>query len=46
LMGHTSISAASDEEGFIASTTTALDAARVLFQAEPIWRSPLDSATA
>ncbi len=32
LMGHTSIAAASDEEGFIASTSTALDAARILFQ--------------
>ena len=46
LMGHTGITAASDEEGFIASTSTALDAARVLFQPEPIWRSPLDSGTA
>ena len=32
LMGHTGITAASDEEGFIASTSTALDAARILFQ--------------
>jgi hypothetical protein len=46
LMGHTSIAAASDEEGFIASTSTAVDAARILFQPGPIWRSPLDSATA
>ncbi len=46
LMGHTSIAAVSDEEGFIASTSTALDAARILFRPEPIWRSPLDSATA
>jgi predicted N-acetyltransferase YhbS len=46
LMGHTGIAAASDEEGFIASTSTALDAARILFQPVPIWRSPLDSATA
>jgi hypothetical protein len=46
LMGHTDIATASDEEGFIASTSTALDAARILFQPEPIWRSPLDSATA
>ena len=30
-MGHTGIAAASDEEGFIASTSTALDAARILF---------------
>jgi predicted N-acetyltransferase YhbS len=46
LMGHTGIAAACDEEGFIASTSTALDTAEVLFPQEPIWRSPLDSATA
>jgi predicted N-acetyltransferase YhbS len=46
LMGHTGIDAASNEDGFIASTSTALDAARVLFPPDPIWRSPLDSATA
>jgi predicted N-acetyltransferase YhbS len=46
LMGHTGIDAASNEDGFMASTSTALDAARVLFPPEPIWRSPLDSATA
>jgi len=46
LMGHTGITAASDEEGFIASTSTALDAARILFPPQSIWRSPLDSATA
>jgi predicted N-acetyltransferase YhbS len=46
LMGHTGIDAASEEDGFIASTSTALDAARALFPPEPIWRSPLDSATA
>jgi predicted N-acetyltransferase YhbS len=46
LLGHTGVEAASDEEGFIASTSTAIDAARVLFAPEPIWRSPLDSATA
>ena len=45
-MGHTGIDAASEEEGFVASTSTALDAARILFPPEPIWRSPLDSATA
>ena len=44
LMGHTDIAAASDEEGFIASTSTAVDAARILFQPRPIWRSPLDGA--
>jgi predicted N-acetyltransferase YhbS len=46
LMGHTGVDAAADEEGFVASTSTALDAARVLFTPVPIWRSPLDSATA
>jgi len=46
LMGHTGIDAASSEEGFVASTATALDAARILFPVQPIWRSPLDSATA
>ena len=40
------VAAASEEEGFTASTTTALDAARILFPQGPIWRSPLDSATA
>jgi hypothetical protein len=46
LMGHTGIDVASEEEGFIASTSTAIDAARILFPPTPIWRSPLDSATA
>jgi predicted acetyltransferase len=46
LMGHTGIDAAAEEGGFIASTSTALEAARILFPREPIWRSPLDSATA
>ncbi|WP_250846651.1 GNAT family N-acetyltransferase [Aquisphaera insulae] len=46
LMGHSGIDAASHEEGFLASTATALDAARILFPTQPIWRSPLDSATA
>jgi predicted N-acetyltransferase YhbS len=46
VMGHTGIDAATQEEGFVASTSTALDAARALFPAQPIWRSPLDSATA
>ncbi|MGC8640074.1 MAG: GNAT family N-acetyltransferase [Isosphaeraceae bacterium] len=45
-MGHTGIDAAATEEGFAASTATALDAARILFPVQPIWRSPLDSATA
>ncbi|MFO0892482.1 MAG: GNAT family N-acetyltransferase [Isosphaeraceae bacterium] len=46
LMGHASVDALAGEEGFSASTATALDAARVLFPVQPIWRSPLDSATA
>jgi predicted N-acetyltransferase YhbS len=46
LMGHTGIDAAAGEEGFVASTATALDAARILFPVQPIWRSPLDAATA
>jgi predicted N-acetyltransferase YhbS len=46
LLGHSNVAAASEEEGFAASTSTALDAARILFPQEPIWRSPLDSATA
>ena len=46
LMGHIGVDAASTEEGFESSTGTALDAARILFPARPIWRSPLDSATA
>ena len=45
-MGHTGVDAASTEEGFESSTGTALDAARILFPARPIWRSPLDGATA
>ncbi|SIN80385.1 Predicted acetyltransferase [Singulisphaera sp. GP187] len=46
LMGHCGIDGAATEEGFESSTGTALDAARVLFPVRPIWRSPLDSATA
>ncbi len=46
VMGHTGVDAAASEEGFIASTATALDAARVLFPVQAIWRSPLDAATA
>ena len=46
LMGHTDIDAVASEEGFESSAGTALDAARVLFPSRPIWRSPLDSATA
>jgi len=46
LMGHTEITRAVEEDGVESSTGTALDAARVLFPCRPIWRSPLDSATA
>ena len=46
VMGHTGIDRAVSDDGVEASTATALDAARVLFPLRPIWRSPLDSATA
>jgi hypothetical protein len=46
LMGHTGVDTSAGEEGFVASTATALDAARILFPVQPIWRSPLDVATA
>ena len=46
VMGHTGIDRAIEEDGAEASTHTAIDAARVLFPIRPIWRSPLDSATA
>ncbi len=45
-MGHTDIDYAVAEDGVESSTATALDAARILFPVQPIWRSPLDSATA
>lgn len=44
--GHVGIDEASTEDGFSASTATALDAARILFPVQAVWRSPLDSATA
>ena len=46
VLGHNGVDAASEEEGFVASTSTAIDAARILFPQASIWRSPLDSATA
>jgi ribosomal protein S18 acetylase RimI-like enzyme len=46
LMGHTDIDRAVEEDGVESSTGTALDAARVLFPVQPIWRSPLDAGTA
>jgi hypothetical protein len=45
-LGHTGIDRAALEDGFESSTSTALEAARILFPVRPIWRSPLDSATA
>jgi predicted N-acetyltransferase YhbS len=45
-MGHTGVDGAAAEDGFWSSAGTAIDAARILFPARPIWRSPLDSATA
>ncbi len=46
ILGHTGIDAATEEDGFVASASTAIDAARILFPRNDIWRSPLDSATA
>jgi predicted N-acetyltransferase YhbS len=45
-LGHTGIDRAAADEGFESSTHTALETARILFPISPIWRSPLDSATA
>lgn len=45
-MGHTGIDRALAVDGVEASTSTAIDAARILFPVQPIWRSPLDHATA
>jgi len=46
VMGHTGIDRAISEDDAESSTATGIDAARILFPVEPIWRSPLDSATA
>lgn len=46
LMGHSGIDRAVAEDGAEPSTATAVDAARTLFPIRPIWRSPLDGATA
>jgi GNAT superfamily N-acetyltransferase len=46
VMGHTGIERAMAEDGVDPSTSTAVDTARLLFPVRPIWRSPLDSATA
>ena len=45
-MGHTGIDLAISEDGTEPSTHTAVEAARPLFPIRPIWRGPLDSATA
>ena len=46
VLGHSGVMAVAEEDGFSASTSTAIDAARILFPPGPIWRSPLDGATA
>ena len=46
VMGQTGIDHAVEEDGVESSTGTALEAARILFPRRPIWRSPLDAATA
>jgi predicted N-acetyltransferase YhbS len=46
VMGHTGTDRAVTDDAVEASTATALDAARILFPVRPIWRSPLDGATA
>jgi GNAT superfamily N-acetyltransferase len=46
VMGHSGIDRALSDDGAECSTSTAIDAARILFPIVPIWRSPLDSATA
>ena len=46
VMGHSGVDRTLAQEGAEASTATALDAARILFPTAPIWRSPLDAATA
>lgn len=46
LMGQTGIDLAVEEDGAESSTGTALETARILFPRRPVWRSPLDAATA
>jgi hypothetical protein len=46
VLGHTGIDAAVARDQVEASTHTALEPARILFPVQPIWRSPLDAATA
>lgn len=45
-LGHTGIDRAVDEDGVESSASTAIDSARIIFPPTPIWRSPLDCATA
>jgi hypothetical protein len=45
VLGHTGIDRAIAEDGAVVSATTAIDSARILLPIQPIWRSPLDSAT-
>lgn len=46
VMGHSGIDRALADDGVESSTSTAVDAARAIFPIQPIWRSPLDAATA
>lgn len=46
VLGHTGIDRALAEDDVEPSTATAVDVARILFPVRPIWRSPLDAATA
>ena len=39
-MGHTGVDAAAEDESFVASTSTALEVARILFPAEPDLAQP------
>jgi GNAT superfamily N-acetyltransferase len=45
-MGHSGIDVAVADDGVESSASTAIDAARILFPTRPLWRSPLDGATA
>ncbi len=46
VLGHTGLDVAMAVDGVTASTTTALDVARVLFPRFAFYRSPLDAVTA
>jgi GNAT superfamily N-acetyltransferase len=45
-LGHSGIECAMEDDDVAASTGTAVESAAVLFPISPLWRSPLDSATA